>query len=171
MLADIDAASVKPTKQKLHIFNHAELVDEVESRRRTAMVLTAISGAAGAMSASQAGYSQTTGSYTRSSAYGNSSGTYTATTYNPAMAQAAADANSYRTASNMASIEDQAQLALSRLQNDIIKDHTLMPGEWHGGVLVLDAPEKSQSNAAEYAITIRYDGEEHAFSVIPSGRN
>jgi hypothetical protein len=149
----------------MRVYTHAELEQEVEDQRNTALFMSALSGVAGAVSASQAGYTQTTGSIRTSSPYGTTYGTYSGTTYNPALAQAAADANSRHTVGDMVAIEGQAQRMLSELQATVIKDHTLMPGEWHGGLIVLGRPEKGDVGAAEYTITLMFDGEKHTFSV------
>lgn len=90
---------------------------------------------------------------------------YSSTTYNPALAQAAANVNTDRTANNMAAIQGQAEGMLSQLQATVLKDHTLMPGEWHGGVVVVQAPPKSEAGIAEYSISMTFDGEEHRFTV------
>ncbi|HWB47051.1 MAG TPA: hypothetical protein VG900_16585 [Hyphomicrobiaceae bacterium] len=164
-VADIDVQSTQPRKAKVKVYTHAELAQEVEERRNTALFMNALSGVAGAISASQAGYTHTTGSITASSPYGMAYGTYSGTTYNPAVAQAAANANAQNTAANMSMIEGQAQRMLSQLQATIIKDHTLMPGEWHGGVIVLGVPEKQASGTATYVITLGFDGEQHSFAV------
>jgi hypothetical protein len=132
--------------------------------------LSALSGAAGAYSAAQSGYSETTGSFTRNSPYGTSYGSYSTTTYIPALAQAAIDASEDRTASSMAVIEGQAQDKLHELQATILKDHTVMPDEWHGGMIVFDAPAKADTGVAEYTITLRFDGEEHSFSITQQRR-
>ena len=137
----------------------------VETARSTQLALGIVAGALGAYSAASAGYSQTTGTYTSAGPHGTRYGTYSQTTYNPALAQAAADANARQTAGNLAAIEDQAQAKLGELQATIIKDHTLMPGEWHGGVVVIDTPEKSDAGAAEYEISLAFDGETHTFVV------
>jgi hypothetical protein len=163
-MAGVVVETTKPRKAKLRIYTHQELAAEVESQRNAQLFVSALAGAAGAVSASQAGYGHTTGSFTRTSPYGTSYGTYSATTYNPAVAQAAANANADRTVANMAAIEGQAQDMLHQLQASIIKDHTLMPGEWHGGVLVVDAPDKGEAGA-EYNITLQFDGEVHSFQV------
>lgn len=168
--SDIDVRSIRPAKARLKVYTHTELAEEVESQRNAQLIVGALAGAAGAYSAAQSGYSQTTGSYTRNSAYGTSYGSYSATTYNPAAAQSALNANADRTAWNMASIEGQAQDKLHELQATILKDHTVMPGEWHGGVIVFDAPAKADTGAAEYTITLQFDGEEHSFSVIQQRR-
>jgi hypothetical protein len=65
----------------------------------------------------------------------------------------------------MAAIEDQVQRKLGELQATVIKDHTLMPGEWHGGVIVIDPPGKTDGGAAEYSISLTFAGETHTFLV------
>src|SRR5262249_45363890 len=97
-------------------------------------------------------------------------GTYSQTTYSQAQAQAAMDANMQATIGNMAAIENQAQAKLSELEAAIIRDHTLMPGEWHGGVIVIDPPEKSDNGRAEYSISLVVDGESHTFRVGQQAR-
>jgi hypothetical protein len=164
-VSDIIVESTRPRRAKMRVFTHAELAQEVETQRNTQLVLGALSAAAGAYSAAQSGYSQTTGSYSGTGPYGSSYGTYSATTYNPAVAQVAAEANAERAASNLAGIEAQAQGKLAELQATVIKDHTLMPGEWHGGVIVLAPPEKGEAEGAEYSISITFDGEQHSFTV------
>ena len=164
-VSSIAVSSLTPRKAKLRVYTHAELTEEVESERKTRLALGVIAGALGAVSAAQAGYSQTTGTYSSYGPYGPRYGTYTQTTYNPAIAQAAADANAQRTAGNLAAIEEQAQAKLAELQATIIKDHTLMPGEWHGGVIVIDPPEKSEAGSADYSISLTFDGETHTFLV------
>jgi len=164
-VSDIVVESSQPRRAKMRVYTHTELAQEVETQRNTKLVLGAISAAAGAYSAAQSGYSHTTGSFSGTGSYGTSYGTYNATTYNPAVAQAAAEANAQRAANNMANIEAQAQGKLAELQATVIKDHTLMPGEWHGGLIVLAPPERGESEGAEYSISIMFDGEQHSFTV------
>jgi hypothetical protein len=161
----IEVQSTQPRSAKMRVYTHAELTQEVEDQRNAALFMSALSGVAGAVSASQAGYTQTTGSIRTTSPYGTTYGTYSGTTYSPALAQAAADANAQRTAGDMAAIEGHARRVLSDLQATIIKDHTLMPGEWHGGLIVVGRPEQDNAGAAEYAITLLFDGERHTFLV------
>ena len=166
--SDMQVEMLRPRHAHIKVYTHAELADEVETERNTRLFLAALSGAAGAMSAASAGTTHTHGSYGYHSPYGAGSGYYTASTYNPGLAQAAIDANNDRTLDSMASIEAGAQNALTNLKATILKDHTLMPGEWHGGMIVLDPPEMGKQGA-EYQITLRFDGEEHVFSVNQHG--
>lgn len=167
-MSEVQVEMLRPRHANIKVYNHAELADEVETQRNTRLFLTALSGVAGAMSAASAGTTHTRGSYSYNSPYGSGSGYYTGSTYNPGLAQAAIDANNDRTLRNMTSIEADAQDALANLQATILKDHTLMPGEWHGGIIVLDPPEMGEQGA-EYRITLRFDGEEHVFSVSQRG--
>jgi hypothetical protein len=49
----------------------------------------------------------------------------------------------------IASTIQQGQLNLATLERAVIKDNTLMPGEWYGGQLHLQPPESGSSNAAK----------------------
>src|SRR5262245_39604295 len=68
------------------------------------------------------------GSYT-----GSTTGIYSATTYDSGRAYAAQQMASAQTAANFAAIQVNGQQALDELQNSILKDNTVMPGEWIGG--------------------------------------
>lgn len=158
----IASRSVGAKRFAIRVYRYDELVKEAEDEKNAKLTLAVLSGVAGAMSAANAGYTQTSGSV-----YGNNAyyGSYNATTYNPALAQMAADENADRMADNVAGIQASGDAQLSMLQGTILKDHTLMPGEWHGGVIVLDVPEKDSANRAEYVIDVRIEGETHTFQV------
>jgi hypothetical protein len=143
-VSSITVETLRPRKAKLRVYSHVELAQEVEVQRNTL-----------AVSAVQSGYSQTKGQ----------------TTYNPEKAQAALNANTKRTAADLSGTEKQAQAKLAELEAAIIKDHTLMPGEWHGGVVVIDPPEKTDRGAAEYSISLAFAGERHTFLVDQQTRN
>lgn len=157
---DVSARNANGKFESIRIYTYEELTAEVENKKKVALALAIIGGAAGAYSASQAGYSHTTGSI-----YGNGySQGFSATTYNAAAAQYAADRNAAITGSNIANIQASGELQLAQLQETILKDHTLMPGEWHGGVIVLDPPGRIEKGA-QYVIDVTIDGEVHSFQV------
>lgn len=159
-VSDIRAADRVAKNAAIRIYQHQELAAEVEAKKNAALTLAVIGGVAGALSASQAGYSHTTGSV-----YGAGyTGSYSSTTYSAAAAQYAADRNAAVTGSNIAAIQESGEVQLAQLQDTILKDHTVMPGEWHGGMIVLDPPMKSEKGA-EYTVELSIDGETHAFEV------
>ena len=54
--------------------------------------------------------------------------------------------------------------ALDELQNAILKDNTVLPGQWIGGVVVLDSPTET-NGAASYSLDVRIGGEIHTFAI------
>ena len=150
----------------MRIYSYEELVDEAEDDRNTRLVIAALAGAANSISAANAGYVNTTGSYSAYGPYGGSSyGTYSATTYDPYRAQLAQQSAANQTSANIAAIEADGERSLQALSNTIIKDHTILPGEWYGGSVVLATPPKSDSGAAEYRIGVQVGGEAYTFKV------
>ncbi len=171
--ADVRAELVtgKSRNLALRIWSYEQLVEEAEDRRNTQLALAALGGVANSMAAANAGYVNTTGSYsgTARGAYPTSfSGTYSATTYDLYRAQAAQRAANADMTANMEAIQAQGEHSLAMLESSIIKDHTLLPGEWFGGSIVLDPPSKSETGRAEYLLTIRLSGEDHTFRVAQS---
>jgi hypothetical protein len=153
-VSSIAVQTERPRKAKLRVYTHEELAQEVEDERNTQVALEVISGTLGAISAVQSGYSQ-----------GKSQ-----PTFNAEKATAALNANTKRTLDDLSGIDKQAQAKLGELEKSIIKDHTLMPGEWHGGVIVIDPPEKA-GGAAQYSISLALAGERHTFLVSQQARN
>ena len=159
----------------LRVYSYEELVAEVQKKQRWAAFGAALQGVGAAMSATSAGYSRTTGTY-GSSTYGtysgdlngvysgSTTGVYSATTYDSGRAYAAQQQASAQTAANMAAIQAQGRHALSNLQNLILKDNTVLPGQWVGGVIVLDVPSKANGSAT-YRISVPLGGEVHSFVV------
>jgi hypothetical protein len=162
------SGSIENKRTALKVFSYDELVKEEQERQTVAAFATALSAVGGAMAASQAGYVHTTGSVSGNT-YGRPyHGTYSATTYDPYRAQLATQAAQDRSAADFASLRAEGEVNLARLNATILKDHTVMPGEWYGGVIVLAVPPKDQAGAAEYTIAINFDGEVHEFKVRQS---
>jgi hypothetical protein len=162
------SGSIQNKRTALKVFSYDELVKEEKDRQTVAAFATALSAVGGAMAASQAGYVHTTGSVSGNT-YGRPyHGTYSATTYDPYRAQLAGQAAQDRAAADFASLRADGEANLARLNTTILKNHTVMPGEWYGGVIVLAVPPKDQAGAAEYTISIPFDGEIHEFKVRQS---
>jgi hypothetical protein len=179
-VSDITATETSLTgKSAIHVFSYDELVAEIRRKQAWATFGVALAGAAGAMSAANAGYTHTYGTYSGSS-YGtysgglngtynsNTMGTYAATTYDPAKAYAAQAINNAQTAANMTAVQAQGQQRLNELQNTILKDNTVMPGEWVGGIVVLDVPRNAPDGVASYQINVDFGNEIHTFAVTES---
>lgn len=163
----------------LHVYSYEELVAEVQRKQKWAAFGAALQGAALAMNAANAGYTHTNGIYSGNS-YGRysgalngtyssaTSGTFSATTYDPGRAFAAQQYANAQTTANFAAIQVQGRQALDQLQTAILKDNTILPGEWVGGIVVLDAPTKGRDGSATYRIDVQLAGEVHSFVVSQS---
>jgi len=95
---------------------------------------------------------------------GSTTGIYSATTYDSGRAYAAQQMASAQTVANFAAIQLNGQQALDQLQNAILKDNTVLPGQWIGGVVVLDSPTET-NGAASYSLDVRIGGEIHTFAI------
>lgn len=162
MEANINAhQSVDGKQAMLRVYRYDELVREEQTRQTIQAVGAVLSATARGINAANAGYVNTTGTV---HANGNH-GTYTATTYDPLRAQIAQQNANYETREDFAALRAQGEQNLSQLQNTILKDNTVMPGEWIGGTIVLDPPGYSGSAPKSYAITVDFAGEQHEFLV------
>jgi hypothetical protein len=144
----------------MKIVTYEMLVQEEKNRQIAAAILTGVASAGNAYSASQAGY----GHYTTPS---GRSGTF----YSPT---AAAIAQNNAAAQNDAMIGatiESGQRNMAVLEQSVIKDNTLMPGEWYGGQLHL-APPTDQGGAQKmYTIVITVGSDRHVINIAqgPTG--
>lgn len=139
----------------MQVVTYEMLVQEEKNRQVAAAVFTGLAAAGNAYSASQAGY----GHYTTPSGR-------TGTFYSPT---AAAIAQSNATAQNEAMIAttiEAGQRNMAALEQSVIKDNTLMPGEWYGGQLHL-APLVAPDGGGPktYTIVITVGSDRHVIDI------
>jgi hypothetical protein len=156
------AAEIKATRilddrtvTDLKVLAYDELAKEERTRQTCAAAGAALNGVSRTMNAANAGYSQT----------GSAHGTYQSTTYNSYQSYSAQQLANAQTSADFAMIRAEGQNNLAALKGSVIKDNTLMPGEWYGGTIVLDAPKKSKAGVTNYIVSILVDGETHQFPV------
>jgi len=143
------------------VVTYEMLAQEEKNRQVAAAILTGVAAGANAYGASRAGY----GSYTTSS---GRSGTF----YSPT---AAAIAQSNAAAQNEAMIAttiENGQRNMAQLEQTVIKDNTLLPGEWYGGALHLSPPTNPPSgNLKSYTMIITVGTDRHVIDVAqaPAG--
>jgi hypothetical protein len=107
-----------------------EMLQQEEKNRQVASaILVGVAGAANAYSASHAGY----GSYTTPSGR-------TGTFYSPTAAAIAQNNAAVQNEAMFAATIERGQQNMAQLEQSVIKDNTLMPGEWYGGQLHLAPP-------------------------------
>src|SRR6516162_4358149 len=148
----------------IKVVTYEDLAGEERNRQVARALLVGLAAGANAVSASQAGYYRTDSTVTTPRG-----GTYQVQTtgYSPT---ANAIAQSNAAAQNEAMVEStiaQGQANLANLERSVIKDNTLLPGEWYGGQLHLEPPASGGSNAAKtYSIALLVGNDRHQIEAV-----
>jgi hypothetical protein len=164
-IADIEATqTVNGQLAALKVITFEELVQEEHNRQVAAAILTGVAAGANAYSASQAGR------YNSTSTVSTPHVTYQVNTvgYSPtANAIAQSNASAQNEAMISATIE-QGQQNLANLERGVIKDDTIMPGEWCGGTLHLQPLASGGSNDVPktYSITLLVGQDRHVIDIV-----
>lgn len=151
---------VGASEYSMQIVTFEMLQQEERNRQIASAILVGVAGAANAYSASRAGY----GNYTTPSGR-------TGTFYSPT---AAAIAQGNAAAQNdlmFAATVERGQQNMAQLEQAVIKDNTLMPGEWYGGQLHLAPPTDQGGGQKVYSIVIMVGSDRHVIEVAqgPAG--
>jgi hypothetical protein len=147
----------------MQVITYDALVQEERNRQVGRAILAGLAAGANAYGASQAGY----GSYSSTTVTprGNTY-TTTGTYYSPT---ANAIAQNRAAAQNEAMISatiEHGQANMAMLEQSVIKDNTLMPGEWYGGQLHLAPPvDGSGRTSKNYVLTLQVGSDRHVIDV------
>jgi len=163
-VADIAAAQVANGQSAaLKVITYEQLVTEERNRQIMSAVLVGVAAGANAYSASQAGrYSANS---TVTTPRGSTYDVHT-TGYSPT---ANAIARSNAAAQNEAMIGaaiDTGQRNMGVLERAVIKDNTLLPGEWYGGQLHLQPLASDAGERKTYSIALMVGNERHEIDVV-----
>lgn len=143
----------------LKVYNYDELVGEERRRQAVQALATGLAAAGNSMSAANAGYYHGT-----ANVYGSGGmATVNVSGYDPT---AAAIAQNRAAAQNEAMIADTiatGQRNMDMLEHSVIKDNTLLSGEWYGGQLQFDPP--AGSGGKSYTITVPVGSDVHQIEV------
>ena len=132
-----------------------EMLQQEEKNRQVARaVLAGVAGAANAYSASQAGH----GTYTTPSGR-------TGTFYSPTAAVIAQNNAAVQNEAMFAATIETGQRNMAALEQTVIKDNTLMPGEWYGGQLHIAPPTDQAGGQKSYTIVITVGQDRHVVDV------
>jgi hypothetical protein len=151
----------------LRVITYEELVSEEKTRQTIAAIGMGLSVVGNSMAASQAGYYNA-----NSTVYSPRGGVYQVHTsgYSPA---AAAIAQSNANAQNVELISatiERGQANMTTLERAVIKDNTLMPGEWYGGQLHI-APLVSQDGSKVYTVSVSVGSDRHEIQIAQGAAN
>jgi hypothetical protein len=151
---------VGASESPIQIVTFEMLQQEEKNRQIASAILVGVAGAANSYSASRAGY----GSYTTPS---GRHGTF----YSPTAAAIAQNNAAVQNEAMFSATIEQGQQNMAQLEQAVIKDNTLMPGEWYGGQLHLAPPADQAGGQKAYSIVIVVGGERHVIEVAqgPTG--
>jgi hypothetical protein len=154
-VAEVEANQrVGESEYPMRVVTFEMLQQEEKNRQIAAAILTGVAGAANAYSASQAGH----GSYTTPSGR-------TGTLYSPTAAAIAQNNAAVQNEAMFAATVESGQRNMAALEQSVIKDNTLMPGEWYGGQLHLAPPTDQGGGPKTYSITIKVGSDLHVIEV------
>lgn len=160
-VANVHVAQTQDGQLKyLKVYTYDDLVQEERTRQAIQAVGVGLAAAGNAMSAASAG------NYNATAVVNSPQGLTTVNVhgYDPA---AAAIAQNRATAQNEAMISNAVEMGqqnLVNLERTVIKDDTLLPGEWYGGQLQFEAPTGSAPKS--YSITVQIGSDIHQINVI-----
>jgi len=142
------------------VVTYEMLVQEEKNRQIAAALLTGVAAVGNAAAASQAGY----GHYTTPSGR-------TGTFYDPTAAAIARGNAAAQNEAMVASTVEAGQRNMAALEQTVIKDNTLMPGEWYGGKLYLAPPAQQEGGQKTYTIVITVGPDRHVIDIAqgPAG--
>ena len=152
--------NVNGNDAQLRVITYEELVSEEKTRQTIAASATGLAVAGTAISASQAGY------YNANSTVYTPRGAYQVHTtgYSPAAASIAQSNANAQNAELISATIERGQANMATLERAVIKDNTLMPGEWYGGQLHI-APLASQDGPKTYTISVAVGSDRHEIQI------
>jgi hypothetical protein len=145
------------------VLKFEQLQREERNRQVAQAILVGLAAGANAAAAANSGY------YRSNTTLYTPRGTYTATTtgYSPA---AAAIASANASAQNNQMIDAavaQGRANLAKLENEYIKDNTLLPNEWYGGLVGIESPVTDGDHTRKtYQFRIKVGGDVHVINVV-----
>ncbi len=140
---------------EMKVVTYEMLLQEEKNRQVAAAILTGVVAAGNAYSASQAGH----GYYTAPSGR-------TGTFYSPTATAIAQNNAAIQNDAMISATVETGQRNMAVLEQSVIKDNTLMPGEWYGGQLHLAPPvDQGGGGQKNYTIVITVGADRHVIDV------
>lgn len=144
----------------MQVVTYEMLLQEEKNRQVAALIVGGLAAGVNTYSASQAGY----GRYTTTSGR-------TGTFYSPTAAVIAHNNAAAQNEAIVAATVETGQRNMSLLEQSVIKDNTLMPGEWYGGQLHIAPPTEQAGGQKAYTIVITVGNDRHVIDIAqaPAG--
>lgn len=146
---------------RLKVITYEELVREEKTRQAFRAIGAGLAVAGNSMAAANAGH------YHANSTVYTPHGTYNVRTtgYSPTAAAIAQSNASAQNAELIGATIEQGRINMASLERSVIKDDTLLPGEWYGGQLHIAPLVSQDSGPKHYSISVEVGGEQHDIEV------
>jgi len=145
---------VAGTDYSMQIVTFEMLAQEERNRQVAMAIIGGIAAGANAYSASRAGH----GTYT-------TPGGRTGSFYSPTAAAIAQGNAAAQNEAIFAATVETGQRNMAALEQSVIKDNTLMPGEWYGGQLHIAPPTDQAGGQKTYTIVITVGQDRHVVAI------
>jgi hypothetical protein len=142
------------TDYPMQVVTFEMLQQEEQNRQVAAAILVGVAGAANSYSASRAGH----GTYVTPNGRVGSF-------YSPTAAVIAQNNAAVQNEVMVAATIERGQQNMAELERAVIKDNTLMPGEWYGGQLHIAPPIDQGGAAKSYTLVITVGPDRHVVEV------
>ena len=145
------------------LITYERLQKEAKTAAAWQALAIGLAGAANSYAAAQSSYTTTYGT-ANSFGYGTPRFTsFSATTYNPGVAQANMAVANVQTEVGIATIQAGLDEKLSSLGNNILRTTTADPQQTVGGLVVIEKPKLAKDGAQVLTVVVAWDGEPHEF--------
>ena len=164
---DFRVSNVKVTQNlngndaQLKVITYEDLVSEEKTRQTFAAIGAGLAVAGNAMAASQAGY------FHSNSTVLTPRGAYQVQTtgYSPAAAAIAQSNANVQNAELVSATIERGQANMAMLEHAVLKDNTLMPGEWYGGQLHIQPLVSQDGPMKLYSISVSVGSDRHEIQI------
>jgi len=154
-IAQVEATQhVGGSDYAMQVVTYEMLAREEKNRQVAAAIFTGLAAAGNAYSASQAGH----GHYTTPSGR-------TGTFYSPTAAVIAQNNAAAQNEAMIAATVETGQRNMATLEQSVIKDNTLLSGEWYGGQLHLAPLANQDGGPKTYTIVITVGADRHVINI------
>lgn len=166
-VADVQVVqNVGASAVALKVITFEDLQTEERNRQVAAAVLTVLAVGANSVAASRQGY------YNANSTVYTPRGVYNVQTtgYSPVAAAIAQDRAAGQNEALVAATIERGQQNMAVLEQSVIKDNTLLPGEWYGGQLHISPPSSDGGSGGPktYIVSLMVGADRHDVEVVQS---
>ena len=153
----------------MRTWTRAMLAREAKSRARWAELAAALSATADSYAASQAADTHTYGAVKATKGRRTADASFKMTTRDDARAIALQQDIDDRTSAEMAAIKDGLAKTLDALDGHMLQRTTVDPGEFSGGIVVVDRPKFAEAEPQSVDVLVTVAGERHRFTFRVGG--